>query len=120
MNNKESRQPSAVVRKGMRIRSLGGLAVLFLAAAVEMGCKEGTKVRECLPVAEYEDLKQNLKKLEGESEYDILGRYGKPKSVSMNTRSEKEYYYRACADSSQERLVLRFTATGRVKEGYIR
>ena len=70
-----------------------------------------------MPQAEFDQLLANPVALEGESEYAVLGRYGKPKQISMNTRSEKEYYYRLCGNSTRI-AVVKFGVTGRVKEVY--
>lgn len=92
----------------------------MMACLVLAACEGTAKVRECLPQAEYDQLKAERLGLEGESEYTILGRYGKPKNISMNTRSEKEYLYHACGNPPYEQVVIRFGSTGRVKEVYLK
>jgi hypothetical protein len=92
-----------------------GLGVILGTAS----CGKATKVRDCLPIDEYTDLKTKLNTLEGESEYAILGLYGKPKNISMNARSEKDYIFTSCEVAS-DTTVVRFTPTGRVKEVFER
>jgi hypothetical protein len=119
MKQRMSRQ-NAAVRAAMRsVTVIGGISALVASLGLA-GCEGTAKVRECLPISEYVDLKSKLNALEGQSEYDILGTYGKPKNISMNTRSEKEYIYHACEDNTGEKVVVRFGSTGRVKEVYLK
>lgn len=68
-----------------------------------------------MPASEYQQLKAAQTTLEGTSEYDVLGKYGKPTDISMNNRSEKVFRYHPCGDSTRT-IFVRFGATGRVRE----
>ena len=82
-------------------------------------CQGTPSARECLPRVEYDQILAERAMLEGESEYTVLSRFGKPTNISMNTRSEKEYLYHPCDDKA-ETVAVKFGSTARVKEVYVK
>ena len=74
---------------------------------------------KCRTPEELQEIMNQRSDLIDQSEYDMLNVYGKPPFVSMNSRSEKLYYYQPC-DSTQASVIIRFSGIGRVKEVYMR
>jgi hypothetical protein len=118
MNRQKERQQTAHTK--WRILQRWATGLLLLGTVAIAACQNPTKVRECLPTEEYKTLKQNPNSLDGKNEYEVLAIYGKPKIISMNTRSEKEYIFSECGNNSPERLIIKFSATGHVKEVYLK